>query len=675
MKVYNNSDDSEAFSTVLPTDHFGQVSPTIADAVFVSGDYVVVLQYANTSYDMIYAIGYHIPSGVQQYKHVYPNIDANACSVFEDQIIYVQKDSNWYTTGVVRARASDDYILGSVNFAGTTSPDSKSGCVRFNGSYYISAEYHGNANVGVQSGQVTVYDSTGYMVHELINPNFAGDADYDRFGFDTNFYGTTQVVGLTYKDTDGTGSNHPGHLSLFDLTTGLMQKTFDIPKGDRDFEASSFNGPLVVDGEWIFAGGWQSNAPTTDYTGGLIHCYNPISNSSFNLVGYTSSEEAKTAHSALGISDADFGTIDFARSFDVRDGKLVLKTASDAGVIANGGVNGDNVSVLYTFTALVAPRNLLSIDETHIATRAYALEVSRNAKEDAQTYADQAVVTAVANVVDAAPASLDTLNELAAALGDDENFAVTVTTNLAGKATIASVSTSRQEAIDAAALDATSKANAAQAAAILQASSDATGKAEAARIAAAADATSKANAAQSIAISTASDDATTKANDVQVICLADATSKAEAARIAAEIAAAADATAKAAAAQAAAALDAATKADAAQAAAIAAAEADATSKANAALAAAEADATSKANAALAAAEADATAKAEAARIAAESAAALDAATKADAAQAAAALDATSKADAAQAAAALDATSKANGARINIYDVTGVLINN
>lgn len=35
-------------------------------------------------------------------------------------------------------------------------------------------------------------------------------------------------------------------------------------------------------------------------------------------------------------------------------------------------------------------------------------------------------------VVDAAPAALDTLNELAAALGDDANFSATVTTQLAG---------------------------------------------------------------------------------------------------------------------------------------------------------------------------------------------------------------------------------------------------
>jgi hypothetical protein len=145
--------------------------------------------------------------------------------------------------------------------------------------------------------------------------------------------------------------------------------------------------------------------------------------------------------------------------------------------------------------------------------------------------------------------------------------------------TTEAINTAKQAAIDAAAADATSKADAAQAAA------EAT---------AAADATSKANAAQAAAEKTAADDATSKANAAQAAAektaASDATSKADAAKEAAISAAATDAT---------------TKANAAQAAAEATAAADATSKANAAQAAAEAtaaaDATSKANAAQAAA--------------------------------------------------------------------------
>lgn len=43
------------------------------------------------------------------------------------------------------------------------------------------------------------------------------------------------------------------------------------------------------------------------------------------------------------------------------------------------------------------------------------------------------VTTAVANIVDSAPSALDTLNELAAALGDDANFSTTITNSIAGK--------------------------------------------------------------------------------------------------------------------------------------------------------------------------------------------------------------------------------------------------
>lgn len=54
-------------------------------------------------------------------------------------------------------------------------------------------------------------------------------------------------------------------------------------------------------------------------------------------------------------------------------------------------------------------------------------------------YATETYVgTAISNLIDAAPTSLDTLNELSAALGDDENFASTVTTALGTKAPISS---------------------------------------------------------------------------------------------------------------------------------------------------------------------------------------------------------------------------------------------
>jgi hypothetical protein len=55
-----------------------------------------------------------------------------------------------------------------------------------------------------------------------------------------------------------------------------------------------------------------------------------------------------------------------------------------------------------------------------------------------KTYADNAASTAAAAIVNSAPAALDTLNELAAALNNDSSFSSTITTSLSGKAPIAS---------------------------------------------------------------------------------------------------------------------------------------------------------------------------------------------------------------------------------------------
>ena len=47
------------------------------------------------------------------------------------------------------------------------------------------------------------------------------------------------------------------------------------------------------------------------------------------------------------------------------------------------------------------------------------------------------VTTAVANLVDSAPSALDTLNELAAAMGDDASFSTTITNSIATKLPLA----------------------------------------------------------------------------------------------------------------------------------------------------------------------------------------------------------------------------------------------
>ena len=74
---------------------------------------------------------------------------------------------------------------------------------------------------------------------------------------------------------------------------------------------------------------------------------------------------------------------------------------------------------------------------THPSNHAISVITGLQAALDGKT-TESYVNTAVSNLVDSSPATLNTLNELAAALGDDANFSTTVTNSITLKAPIAS---------------------------------------------------------------------------------------------------------------------------------------------------------------------------------------------------------------------------------------------
>lgn len=105
------------------------------------------------------------------------------------------------------------------------------------------------------------------------------------------------------------------------------------------------------------------------------------------------------------------------------DGSLSYDNAT--GVITYTGPSASDVRAHFSAgTGITLTNGSIAVDNT-IATK---------------TYADSAATTAVAAVIDAAPATLDTLNELAAALGDDANFSTTITNSIATKLDSSAVS-------------------------------------------------------------------------------------------------------------------------------------------------------------------------------------------------------------------------------------------
>ena len=103
-----------------------------------------------------------------------------------------------------------------------------------------------------------------------------------------------------------------------------------------------------------------------------------------------------------------------------------VKSGTDITVDASGNVTINDDSHNHVISNIDGLSDALDALPTTAEAEGYASTAESNAK----SYTD----TALSNLVDSAPGALDTLNELAAALGNDPNFATTITNTLATKA-------------------------------------------------------------------------------------------------------------------------------------------------------------------------------------------------------------------------------------------------
>lgn len=127
--------------------------------------------------------------------------------------------------------------------------------------------------------------------------------------------------------------------------------------------------------------------------------------------------------------------------FVVPDNSLYIKkdagtiigpfTAGSAGVW--GGIAGTLADQTDLQNALNTKAPLASPALTGNPTAPTQSAGDNTTKLATTAFVSSAVATAVSNLVNAAPGALDTLNELATALGNDANFAATVTASLATK--------------------------------------------------------------------------------------------------------------------------------------------------------------------------------------------------------------------------------------------------
>ena len=216
----------------------------------------------------------------------------------------------------------------------------------------------------------------------------------------------TMFTTATHTNITATYDDDAGTLSL--ATTGHYT--------DTDARAAfSAGGDLSYDS----ATGVFSYTTPTERTDaevrGLLSATGDINyNSSTGVISYTEPTMYADADARGAVSVTDSGG----------DGSLAYN--STTGVITYTGPSATEVRAHFTGgTGIDITSGSIAVDST-IATK---------------TYADSAASTAVAAVIDSSPAALDTLNELAAALGDDANFSTTVTNSIATKLNSSAVST------------------------------------------------------------------------------------------------------------------------------------------------------------------------------------------------------------------------------------------
>jgi hypothetical protein len=229
---------------------------------------------------------------------------------------------------------------------------------------------------------------------------------------DAEVFITTAAV-----DIDNLGSRS---LDYFYFTATSSQTVFT--GNDSNSNQLAFYDTNII----VFLNGIALEGNGADYTASTHNTVTltvgATSGDEVNIIAFKAFTMADAvSRTAGGVFDAN---VDFSAGIDVT-GDITVTGNVDGRDVAADGTKLDGIE-----TAATADQTKADIDALNI--NADLLDGQHG------TYYTGYADTAVANLVAAAPATLDTLNELAAALGDDPNFATTVTNSIALKAPLAS---------------------------------------------------------------------------------------------------------------------------------------------------------------------------------------------------------------------------------------------
>tara|TARA_B100001996_G_scaffold50261_1_gene35967 strand:+ start:1549 stop:4890 length:3342 start_codon:yes stop_codon:yes gene_type:complete len=207
----------------------------------------------------------------------------------------------------------------------------------------------------------------------------------------------------------------------------MAEKSFGVKKIKLDGDGT----PTI---ESPSGGNLNITAATTTASGNLSVGGNITVTGTVDGIGFlTQSNVNVTGDSGLSIKNGSRLGFDQTgtRSWTVKaaSGNLVVASGDGSGALVATTFSGSGASL----TSLPAGQLTGTIAAARLDTATTQSAGNNSTKIATTSYTD----TAISNLVDSSPDALNTLNELAAALGDDANFSTTVTNSIATKLPLA----------------------------------------------------------------------------------------------------------------------------------------------------------------------------------------------------------------------------------------------
>ncbi len=250
--------------------------------------------------------------------------------------------------------------------------------------------------------------------------------------------GTNMIVSKASNATEGTSSKTMGLLESTVSTNGFTNVIAEGLLSGLNTNGANAGDPvwLGTDGNLIYGLLNKPSAPAHLVFIGIVTRAN--ANNGEIFVKVQNGFELDELHNLSVASPSDGDMIKYVAS----TGLWTKIAASTTNIVEGTNLYYTTARANTDFDTRLATKSTSNLSE---GTNLYYTDTRVGTYLTNNSYATQTYVnTAVSNLVDAAPGTLDTLNELAAALGDDPNFATTVATSIGTKEPIITAGTTSQ---------------------------------------------------------------------------------------------------------------------------------------------------------------------------------------------------------------------------------------